>query len=208
MVWIYLGCFNFSNPILYSCKLSPVHSSWNWRKGFVRSRRSTDILHAKQRPVGLEHCITAGGRVCDVGRCYCSRFHWLQVLRCLYAVGNYSVVLGLLLLVVHSSFCLQSTDNDGQIWLRLKVTPLRRSLWLSVAKKTSAQSTSCLLLSKNRMRRTWRRSEGARRISRKVRLSSGWASKSVIDDLNSCNWSMYLIWMCIGVGWSCCPPSI
>lgn len=27
MVWIYLGCFNFSNPILYSCKLSPVHSS-------------------------------------------------------------------------------------------------------------------------------------------------------------------------------------
>lgn len=38
------------------------------------------------------------------------------------------MVLGLLLLVVHSSFCLQSTDNDGQIWLRLKVTPLRRSL--------------------------------------------------------------------------------
>lgn len=36
------------------------------------------------------------------------------------------------------------------------------------------------------MRRTWKRSEGARRISRKVRLSSGWASKSVIDDLNSC----------------------
>lgn len=61
-------------------------------------------------------------------------------------------------------FYQQPTDTDGQTWLRLRVTLSRRSLWLSIAKKISRLSTSCLRLSKNRMWRMWRRSEGARMI--------------------------------------------
>lgn len=40
-----------------------------------------------------------------------------------------------LFLWVDSLFYQQPTDSNGQTWLRLRVTPSRRSLWLSISKE-------------------------------------------------------------------------